>query len=55
MKKCKITNGKFSWLLEVDGKVIIFFGRENAEYFADHYNKLEYNVEIVEIKEEEAL
>ena len=43
---CKIINGKFSWIMKVDGKVITFNGSSNADYFAALYKKLGYNVEI---------
>ncbi|NRA77300.1 MAG: hypothetical protein HRU18_03745 [Pseudoalteromonas sp.] len=42
---CKITNDKFSWVLEVDGKIITFNGSDNADYFAELYTKLGYNIE----------
>ena len=42
---CKITNDKFSWLLEVDGKTITFNGSDNADYFAEIYTKLGYSTE----------
>lgn len=42
---CKITNDKFSWVLQVDGKTIPFNGSDNADYFADLYTKLGYNIE----------
>lgn len=41
---CKITNDKFSWVMEVDGKRILFQGGDNAEYFAELYTKLGYYV-----------
>lgn len=47
-KICKITNGTFSWILEVDGKKITFNGFDAAEYFADHYKKLGYVVVIID-------
>jgi len=43
-KVCKLTNGRLSWLLEVDGMRIPFTGMEVAEYFADHYKKLGYEI-----------
>jgi uncharacterized protein YmfQ (DUF2313 family) len=46
MKKCKITNDKFSWVLEVDGVVITFDGGSAAEYFEQHYTALGYEVEV---------
>ena len=42
---CKITNDKFSWVLEVDGKTITFNGSDNADYFAELYTKFGYNIE----------
>ena len=42
---CKITNDKFSWVLEVDGKTITFNGSDNADYFAEIYTKLGYTIE----------
>lgn len=48
MKKvCKITNGQFSWIMEVDGEEITFNGGHNAEYFERHYKSLGYEVERV--------
>ncbi len=44
MKKCIITNGSFAWTMNVDGKEINFQGSGNAEYFADHYRSLGYEV-----------
>ena len=41
---CKITNDKFSWVLEVDGKTIAFNGSDNADYFAELYTKLGYEI-----------
>lgn len=49
-KICKITNGQFSWTLEVDGNTINFNGGGNADYFADLYTRLGY--EIVWVKEQ---
>ena len=42
---CKITNDKFSWVLEVDGKTITFNGSDNADYFAGLYTILGYSIE----------
>jgi hypothetical protein len=42
---CKITNDKFSWVLEADGKTITFNGSDNADYFAKIYTKLGYTIE----------
>ena len=44
MKKCKIINDKFSWVLDVDGKIIAFQGFDNAEYFAKLYSDLGYEI-----------
>ena len=44
-KICKISNGAFSWVLEVDRKTIYFQGSENAEYFGEVYTSLGYIVE----------
>ena len=41
---CRITNDKFSWVLEVDGKTIPFNGGDNADYFAELYAKLGYEI-----------
>lgn len=41
---CKITNDKFSWVLEVDGKTITFNGGDIADYFAELYTKLGYEI-----------
>lgn len=41
---CKIINDKFSWVLEVDGKTILFNGSANADYFAELYAKLGYEI-----------
>ena len=46
MKKCIIINGKFSWMLEVDGESISFQGEHNALYFKKHYESLGYEVEM---------
>lgn len=44
MKDCILVNADFSWILQVDGKMIHFQGHDSAEYFAEHYNALGYNV-----------
>ncbi len=44
MKKCILTNGEFSWILEVDGNTINFQGSESAQYFAYHYSNLGYEI-----------
>jgi hypothetical protein len=41
---CKITNDKFSWVMEVDGRTILFNGSENADYFAETFAKLGYEI-----------
>ena len=48
MNICKIINGHFSWILEVDGQSICFQGWHNAEYFEVHYAKLGYSVERID-------
>ena len=45
MKKCKLINSNFSWILEVDGQSIFFQGSANAEYFTSHYRSLGYEIE----------
>ena len=42
---CKISNDKFNWVLEADGKTITFNGSDNAYYFAEIYIKLGYTIE----------
>ena len=44
-KLCKLTNARFSWILDVDGQTISFQGAINADYFAVHYESLGYKVE----------
>jgi uncharacterized protein YmfQ (DUF2313 family) len=46
-KTCKIINGQFSWILEVDGQSIGFQGGLNADYFERHYRSLGYKVERI--------
>jgi len=48
IKICKIINGHFSWILEVDGESITFQGGHNADYFETHYTKLGYNIEKID-------
>lgn len=43
-KVCLLINAPNSWILDVDGKRISFYGSENAEYFADMYGGLGYRV-----------
>jgi len=49
VKTCKIINGQFSWVLEVDGEKISFQGSWNADYFERHYIGLEYKIERVDM------
>lgn len=44
-RKCVITNGQFSYYLEVDDQIISFQGSYNADYFEKHYRELGYEVE----------
>lgn len=44
MKTCRIINGKFSYVLEVDGESIAFSGGYAADYFEEHYKALGYEV-----------
>lgn len=44
--KCTITNSKFSWILLVDGKEILFQGYDSAEYFKELYESIGYEVEF---------
>lgn len=46
-KVCKIINGQFSWILEVDGQEISFDGGHNADYFEQHYSALGYTVKRI--------
>lgn len=46
-KSCKIYNGQFSWVLEVDGKTIGFSGYNNVDYFEKHYKDLGYDVQVI--------
>jgi uncharacterized Rossmann fold enzyme len=41
---CKLINGQFSWILEVDNRKVLFTGFDNADYFDNHYSKLGYQV-----------
>lgn len=50
-KTCKIINGQFSWMLEVDGELVSFNGGHNADYFEKHYKGLGYNVERINNQE----
>lgn len=43
---CEIINGRFSWILKVDGKTISFNGSSNAEYFAEIYTSKGYEVKF---------
>lgn len=42
---CKLVNDKFSWVLKVDGRSIWFDGSDNADYFAELYRNLGYEIE----------
>jgi hypothetical protein len=44
MPICRIHNGKYSYILVVDGKTIPFQYATNADYFQAHYEKLGYQV-----------
>ena len=44
MKECIITNGRFTYLMEVDGHKITFQGSYSADYFEQHYKDLGYKV-----------
>lgn len=50
MKTCLLINAPNSWILDVDGKRISFYGSKNAEYFADMYGKAGYKVIWEEVK-----
>ena len=54
-KICKLINGKFSWILIVDGQEIAFTGSYNADYFAKHYKELGYKIEWEDRNEREIL
>lgn len=41
---CKITNDKFSWVMQVDGRTILFQGGDNADYFVEVFTKLGYEI-----------
>lgn len=43
-KKVKIVNGKFSWRIEIDGKIIPFQIYE--DFFIDHFTNLGYDVSV---------
>ena len=45
-KVCKIINDRFSYVMEVDGKVITFDGGIAFEYFKQHYSELGYQMEF---------
>ena len=47
-KECVIENGLYSWILHVDGVVILFHGNAAADYFKEHYKKLGYEVKPIE-------
>lgn len=44
-KICRLINSGFSWAMYVDGKVIRFNGKWEADYFAEHYEGLGYKIE----------
>jgi hypothetical protein len=44
VKSCEIINGRFSYVMKVDGKTIPFNGSDCAEYFKRHYAALGYVV-----------
>lgn len=48
MKKCKIINSDFSWVMNVDEKEILFQNYESAIYFKEHYKELGYDVEFID-------
>jgi hypothetical protein len=41
---CEIVNGRFSYILKVDGKQINFNGSDTASYFDSHYRSIGYTV-----------
>jgi len=41
-KVCKIINGKFAWIMLVDGTSTMI---TNPDYFRDHYKSLGYEIE----------
>jgi hypothetical protein len=41
---CKITSDKVCWVLDVDGQRIAFKGFSSTEYFAEHYERLGYEI-----------
>ncbi|BAQ65543.1 hypothetical protein [Geminocystis sp. NIES-3709] len=43
-KICTIVNGQFAWELQVDEQRIYFQGSHNADYFAELYTKLGYQI-----------
>jgi len=43
-KICTITNGNFTWRLEVDDQKIDFGSSSAAEYFEKHYTALGYTI-----------
>lgn len=47
-KVCKIINGQFSWILEVDGCSITFQGGYSVDYFEKHYSELGYKIEHID-------
>lgn len=49
---CKITNGQFSYFLEVDGENFSFDGGSASDYFEKHYKELGYIIEKYRCKVE---
>jgi hypothetical protein len=43
-KECVLVNGRFCWILKVDGQSIPFNQAASADYFEEHYRGLGYNV-----------
>jgi hypothetical protein len=48
MKVCKITCTSTTYILEVDKRKIAFTGFDNAVYFKALYEKLGYNVQLLD-------
>ena len=44
-KVCKLVNGIFAWVLKVEGLEVAFSSALAADYFAEHYKKLGYEIE----------
>ncbi len=43
-KVCYITNAPGSYLLEIDGRIIPFYGTGSADFFEQHFKDLGYTV-----------